>query len=108
MQLEQDNSYGRDTMDAEDDSESEADEDDLDPLPPRAITFEIDVDVYITSRCRTHCVTWLRWIIRFNQLPHRHPLGLIAPRRRHQRNQIGIGRLWRRNWHYYNIINRFF
>ena len=50
MQLEQDDSEGKD---AESDGESESEEDediDLDtPLPPRAIAFEIDADIDITS-----------------------------------------------------------
>ena len=51
MQLERDDSKGIDSMDAESDSETEGDEDiNLDaPLPLRAITFEIDADIDITS-----------------------------------------------------------
>ena len=44
----------------------------------------------LTSSC-AHCVTWLQWIIQFNQLPHRHLLGLMAPRWRHQCDQISFG-----------------
>ena len=56
MQLERDDSEGNDPMNAESDSKSE--DINLDaPLPPRAITFEIDDDVDITSHALRDMVT---------------------------------------------------
>jgi len=56
VQLERDDSEGNDSMNAESDSKSE--DINLDaPLPPRAITFEIDDDVDITSHALHDIVT---------------------------------------------------
>ena len=50
MQLEQDDFEGKESTDAESNSESEGEDINLDaPLPPRAITFKIDAYIDITS-----------------------------------------------------------
>ena len=92
MQLEQDDSYGRDPMDpAEDDRKSEADEDiNLDaPLPLCVITFEIDVDIDITlcTLCDMDAVDYLVQSAAPQTSARSHST-------QEKTSEIGIGGLW--------------